>query len=124
MSTATTKLPMRTKIAFGSGSLAFGLKDQAFAAFLMIYYNQVIGLSAAWVGLAMFIATLANAVADPLIGQWSDRFQSRLGRRHPFMYASALPLAIAYLLLWAPPDAAPEVQFAWLLVTAILVWVA
>lgn len=120
----TAKLPLRTKVAFGSGSLAFGIKDQAFGAFVLIYYNQVIGLSAAWVGLAMFIATMANAVADPWIGQLSDHWKSRLGRRHPFMYASALPLAIAYALLWVPPDAAQEIQFAWLLVTLILVWVA
>lgn len=124
MTTTVKKLPIPTKLSFGAGSLAFGLKDQAFGAFLMIYYNQVIGLPAAWVGLAMFVATLANAIADPLIGQWSDHFKSRLGRRHPFMYASALPLAIGYLLLWAPPDAAHAVQFVWLLATLILVWVA
>jgi glycoside/pentoside/hexuronide:cation symporter, GPH family len=124
MSVAPSKLPLRTKIAFGSGSLAFGIKDQGFGTLLMLYYNQVIGLSAAWVGLAILVATIIDAVTDPMIGQWSDHYRSRLGRRHSFMYASALPVAIAYLLLWAPPDAAPPAQFAWLLVTSIVVRVA
>ena len=121
MTTATAKLPLRTKIAFGSGSLAFGIKDQGFNALLMLYYNQVIGLPATWVGLAILVATFVDAIMDPVIGQWSDHHRSRLGRRHPFMYASALPVAVGYLLFWAPPDAAPAVQCAWLLVTSILV---
>ncbi len=124
MTASIAKLPTRTKAAFGLGSLAFGIKDQALGAFVLIYYNQVIGLPAAWVGFALAIATLANAIADPWIGQVSDHFKSKLGRRHPFMYAAALPMAIAYALLWAPPDASHAIQFAWLLVTLILVWVA
>lgn len=124
MTAISAKLPVRTKAAFGFGSLAFGIKDQALGAFVLIYYNQVIGLPATWVGVALFIATMANAIADPWIGQLSDHFKSRLGRRHPFMYAAALPLAISYALLWAPPDAPHQIQFAWLLVTLILVWVA
>lgn len=121
MSTPSVKLPTRTKIAFGAGSLAFGIKDQGFSALLMLYYNQVIGLPASWIGFAILLATLVDAVADPLIGQMSDHHRSRLGRRHPFMYAAALPVAIGYLLFWAPPDAAPLVQCAWLLATSIVV---
>lgn len=121
MTALSGKLPLRTKLAFGSGSLAFGIKDQGFNAFLMLYYNQVIGLSATWVGLAILCASLVDAVADAMIGQKSDHFRSRLGRRHPFMYAAALPVAIGYMLFWAPPEATPIVQCAWLLVTSVVV---
>ena len=44
-----------------------------------------------------------DAVMDPLIGQVSDNFRSRWGRRHPFMLASAIPYAAFYFLLWVPP---------------------
>lgn len=115
------KLPFKTKIAFGSGSLAFSLKDYGFNTLLMLYYNQVIGLPTAWIGITILLATLVDAVADPVIGQMSDHHVSRLGRRHPFMYAAALPVTIGYLLFWSPPDAAPIVQCAWLLVTSIIV---
>ena len=64
-------LPTRTKLSFGFGSLAFGIKDQGFGALLMLYYNQVVGLSAAYVGTAILIATMLDAVLDPLIGQAS-----------------------------------------------------
>lgn len=118
------RLPARTKFAYGVGAIAFGVKDQGFNVLLMLYYNQVIGLPAAWVGAAIMIAMVIDAVADPVIGHWSDNLRSRWGRRHPFMYASALPVAVGYFLLWSPPTGAPELIFAWLLVSAVCVRLA
>jgi Na+/melibiose symporter-like transporter len=118
------RLPVRTKVAYGLGTLAFGIKDHGFGALLMLYYNQVIGLPASWVGTMIMLAMVVDAVVDPLIGHWSDNFVSPLGRRHPFMYASAIPVALSYLLLWAPPKADPAWQCAWLLATAIAVRVS
>ncbi|HVT35907.1 MAG TPA: MFS transporter, partial [Nevskiaceae bacterium] len=115
------KLPLHTKFSLGLGATAFGVKDQGFNTLLMLYYNQVIGLPAAWVGGAIMLAMLVDAVADPLIGHWSDGLRSRWGRRHPFMYASALPIGLAYFLLWSPPEASHAVQFAYLLATAVSV---
>ncbi|NRD89534.1 hypothetical protein C8024_08880 [Sphingopyxis sp. BSNA05] len=120
-SVAGGQLSFKTRLLYGSGTIAFGVKDQGFNALLMLFYNQVIGLPAAWVGSAIMIAMIADALFDPLLGQYSDNFRSRLGRRHPFMYAAALPIGIFYLLLWSPPDASNIVQFAWLVMTAIFV---
>lgn len=114
-------LPRRTRLLYGLGTVAFGVKDHGFSALLMLFYNQVIGLPATWVGAAIMIAMVVDALFDPLLGQFSDDFRSRLGRRHPFMYAAALPIAISYLFLWSPPQVSPGAQFAWLLVTAIAV---
>lgn len=121
---ARTRLPVLTKMAYGLGTLAFGLKDQGFSLLLMLYYNQVIGLPASWVGATIMAAMVIDAAIDPLIGHWSDNLRSSWGRRHPFMYASALPIALSYLLLWAPPQSSPGWQCAWLLFTAILVRVS
>lgn len=120
-SVTTGKLPISTRLLYGSGTIAFGVKDHGFNALLMLFYNQVIGLPAAWVGSAIMIAMIADALFDPLLGQYSDNFRSRLGRRHPFMYAAALPIGLFYLLLWSPPDASNTIQFAWLVTTAIFV---
>lgn len=92
-----------TKLFYGFGSIAFGVKDQGFSYFLLFFYNQVLGAPSAMVGEAIAIALFVDAFADPLVGQISDNLRSRWGRRHPFMYASALPVAAAYFLLWNPP---------------------
>jgi Na+/melibiose symporter-like transporter len=110
-----------TKLVYGLGSVAFGTKDAGFATFLLIFYNQVLGLSATLVSFAIMLALVADAVFDPIIGEISDNWRSRLGRRHPFMYASAVPIAAFYFLLWNPPHWESGPLFAYLVAIAILV---
>ncbi len=92
-----------TKLAFGIGAIANGVKDNGLAYFLLLFYSQVAGLDSRLVGLALTLALVIDALIDPVIGYWSDNFRSRWGRRHPFMYAAAVPVALAYFLLWSPP---------------------
>jgi Na+/melibiose symporter-like transporter len=115
-------LDLRTKLFYGFGSVAFGVKDNGFSYMLLLFYNQVVGLAAPLVGLALMVALVVDAVVDPLIGQVSDNLRTRLGRRHPFMYAAALPVAVSYVLLWRPPTGWAQPQlFAYLVVTAVVI---
>ena len=115
-------LTLSTKLLYGFGSIAFGVKDNGFRVFLLLFYNQVVGLPAAVVSLAIMVAMLIDCLFDPIIGQWTDNLRSRWGRRHPFMYASALPAAASFLLLWNPPyDWSPEALFWYLVATAVIV---
>ncbi|HVZ68418.1 MAG TPA: MFS transporter [Rhizomicrobium sp.] len=112
---------LRTKLIYGFGSVAYGVKDQGFTTLLMLFYNQVVGLPAAWVGSAILLALVFDTMADPIVGQISDNLRSRWGRRHPFMYAAAIPVAISYWFLWNPPAWSNEALFFYLLITAIVV---
>jgi Na+/melibiose symporter-like transporter len=97
-------LRLQTKLSYGAGSVAYGVAFAGLSgAVLQIYLNQVLGLPALVVGTAIMVSLMADAVLDPLIGQWSDRVRSRWGRRHPFMYASAVPVAVFFFLLWNAP---------------------
>lgn len=116
------RLTFPTRFFYGFGSVAFGVKDNGFSYFLQFFYAQVIGLPSATVGLAIMVALVVDAFLDPIIGQVSDNVRSPWGRRHPFMYAAALPVAISYLLLWNPPQGwSHEALFAYLVGTAILI---
>ena len=97
------RITSRTRWVYGFGSIAYGVKDNGFSYFLMFYYNQVLDLPGTYAGTAILIAMLLDAVSDPLVGFWSDNTRSRWGRRHPFMYASAFPVAFVYFFLWNPP---------------------
>ncbi len=119
--TAATPRTLRDKLFYGLGSIAFGVKDNGFTYLLMIFYNQALGVPAVAVGLAMMIALLVDAVCDPLIGNWSDNFRSRLGSRHPFMYAAAAPIAIGYFFLWNPPSLGVDQLFWYLLALSIII---
>ncbi len=114
------RVPFASRLSFGVGQIAEGLKNTAFGLFVLFYYNQVLGLDGALCGLALGIALLFDAVTDPLAGSLSDNWRSRWGRRHPFMVASALPLALAFWALFSPPALSKEGLFVWLLTFAVL----
>ena len=111
----------RVRWLYGIGSVAYGVKDNGFAYFLLFYYNQVLGLPGAYAGLAILIAMLFDAISDPVVGVWSDNTRSRWGRRHPFMYASAFPVAFVYFFLWNPPALSEFWLFVYLTVASVLV---
>jgi glycoside/pentoside/hexuronide:cation symporter, GPH family len=113
-------VPLRTKIAYGIGAMAYGIKENGYTTFLLLFYNQVVGLPAGAVGTVIGIALIFDAMIDPLIGVLSDRTHTRWGRRHPWLYASAIPIAISWLLLWYPPAGSQQLVLGWLLVVAIL----
>lgn len=109
------------KTAYGFGAAAFGIKNNGFDYFLLLFYGTVVGLEPGLVGLAILIALCADALSDPLVGYWSDNHHSRWGRRHPFMYAAAIPVALSYFLLWNPPDWGQTGLFFYLTGLAILI---
>jgi Na+/melibiose symporter-like transporter len=110
------------KLAYGFGSIAYGVKNNGFDYFLLLFYSQVIGLDARLVGIAITTALVFDAVSDPVVGYWSDNLRSRWGRRHPFMYASAIPVALSYFLLWNPPPELGQTGLFWyLLVLSVFI---
>lgn len=114
-------VPLSTKLAYGAGAITYGIKDNGFAVFLLIFYNQVMGLPANLVGLAVMIALIIDAFIDPVIGHLSDRTNTRWGRRHPWIYASILPVGLSWFLLWHPPQWDQTAMLVYLTGSAILV---
>src|ERR1700741_3960444 len=119
--TQAARVPMGTKLSYGFGAVAYGIKDNGFSVFLLLFYNQVVGLPADRVGLAIMIALLVDAFIDPVVGHLSDQTHTKWGRRHPWLYLSAIPIALVWLLLWNPPEPSADMQFAYLVGIAICV---
>jgi len=113
------------KFFYGVGAVAYGIKDNGFSYLLLLYYSQVLGLPQNLVGTGIFLALLVDAVTDPIVGSASDNLHSRWGRRHPFMYASALPVGISFFFLWSPPAGlSPDALFAYFVTLAVMVRVS
>ncbi|WP_448660532.1 MFS transporter [Sphingomonas sp. CJ99] len=115
------RVSTRTSTLYGAGAIAYGVKDFCFSTFLLLFYNQVLGLSAAQVGLVIGAALIIDAFVDPAIGFLSDRTRSRWGRRHPWMYGAALPIGLGWLMLWNPPEWTGGALLGWLFVMAVVV---
>lgn len=115
------KLPFRTRFAYGIGATAESSITMAFNSFNFLFYNNVLELSGTLCGLAVTIALAFDAISDPLVGSISDRWRSRLGRRHPFLYAAPIPMAICFFAIYAPPTGLGEIAlFLWFTTFTVL----
>ncbi|MET3526941.1 MFS transporter [Phenylobacterium koreense] len=117
---ARPPLSLPTKLLYAVGSVANAVKMRGLSTFLMIFYNQVVGLPPQTVTFVLMVALVFDAIVDPTVGQISDNFKSRLGRRHPFMYAAALPVSIAFFMLWNPPQGLSDGQLVAYLLACLL----
>ena len=81
----TAPLRWREKISYGLGDMGFNFYWANISAFLLIYYTDVFGISAAAAGTMMLITKIIDAVTDPLMGALADRTQSRFGKFRPYL---------------------------------------
>ena len=96
MKEAQANIDFSTKLFYGFGAVANGAKANGFNYLLLFYYSQVIGLRADLVSLGILIALIFDAVSDPLVGYLSDKTQTRLGRRRPWIFASIIPVGLSF----------------------------
>ncbi len=111
---AADRLPLRTKLAFGIGSAAETIALYSVSSFAILFYNQVLGVPAHLAGLAVSASLIFDALSDPVVGSWSDRTRSRLGRRHLYMYAAPIPIALSLFAIFNPPASLGQ--------TGLLIW--
>jgi GPH family glycoside/pentoside/hexuronide:cation symporter len=92
------------KSAYGVGGLGGGLVRNMIGLYLLFYYADIIGLSPAYVSLAIMIGNIWDAVTDPLMGFISDHTHTRLGRRRVYLLWGAVPLGLVVFFTWVPPS--------------------
>jgi Na+/melibiose symporter-like transporter len=74
-------------------------------SFFLYFATDILLISPAVISLVFGIGRIWDAISDPLAGYWSDRTNTRIGRRRPWMFAALVPLAITFLMIWSPPRA-------------------
>ncbi|MDR3596844.1 MFS transporter [Clostridium sp.] len=91
------------RLAFGCGDLANNVVYSAISTFLLFYYTDVIGVSAAAVGTIMLISRFLDCIADLAMGVVVDRTKSKYGKARPWILRMAVPFAIGAVLLFSVP---------------------
>ncbi|KUM54800.1 MFS transporter [Rheinheimera sp. EpRS3] len=108
-----TAVPLREKIGYGLGDMGFNFYWANISAFLLIYYTDVFGISAAAAGTMMLVTKIVDAFTDPLMGAIADRTRSRFGKFRPYLLWLALPLAAAGVLTYSTPDLGETGKLVW-----------
>jgi GPH family glycoside/pentoside/hexuronide:cation symporter len=117
----SSKLSFRYKFFWGIASLGTSLISGTYGGLLTIFYQDYLGLSAKWIGIAATVYAVWNAFNDPLFGYITDNTRSKRGRRIPYMRYTAPFLALTFILVWfAPPQAGQQTLFWWMLITMLL----
>jgi glycoside/pentoside/hexuronide:cation symporter, GPH family len=98
------KVSMVEKVGYASGDLACNLIYATVSTYLLFFYTDVFGLSAAAAGTMFLVVRIVDALADPFIGTIVDRTNSRFGRFRPYLLFGAFPFAILAILCFTTPD--------------------
>ncbi|MBT8344448.1 MAG: MFS transporter [Sulfurovum sp.] len=113
------KLTHFTLISYASTAIPLAMLGLPLYIYLPTFYAQSVGMSVTIVGLILFLSRLTDVFTDPIVGIYNDRFQSRYGRRKPFMLLGSLILTGSFYALIHPPE---DHMQLWLLIFSMLVY--
>jgi GPH family glycoside/pentoside/hexuronide:cation symporter len=119
MSNGTEKLPLIEKVGYGFGDLASVLFWQTITLYLLYFYTDVFGLSAAAAGIMFFVSRVLDAFFDVVIGMTADRTKSRWGKFRPYLLWGAVPLAVSAVLAFTVPSFADTGKLIYAYITFI-----
>ncbi len=107
MSEVSTKLSVKEKIGYGLGDTASHFVWDMVGFWILIFYTDVFGISAAAAGTIMLIARFWDMLSDPLMGIIADRTNTRWGKFRPYLLWMALPYSVLAVLTFTTPDLGP-----------------
>lgn len=97
------KIRLSEKIGYGLGDMSSSMFWKLFGAYLMIFYTDVFGISAAVVGTMFAVTRVWDSFFDPVVGAVADRTSSRWGRFRPYLLFLAVPFGVIGILTFLTP---------------------
>lgn len=118
-------LPLRSKLLYASASFGGEALTQSRSLWLLYFYTEANDLLTPFaVGAVLTAARVLESFDDGLVGYWSDRTRSRLGRRIPFVLAATPFWALFAFLLFTPPSSSGAAAAAYLFLVLELYYLA
>lgn len=111
------KLSIKEKLGFGVGDVAFNFYFQMYLVYMLYFYTDVFGITAAVVGTMFLVSRMWDAVNDPLMAALADRTSSRWGKFRPWIFFAAFPFAISGILAFTTVDLSTVGKIVWAYVT-------
>ncbi|MGB1394204.1 MAG: MFS transporter [Flavobacteriaceae bacterium] len=114
------KISIREKISYGFGDFASSTFWTLFSMFLLYFYTDVFGITAAAAGTMFLVARFWDTTNDPIMGMICDRTTSRWGKFRPYLLFGALPFTVIGILTFTTPDLGPSGKLIYAYVTYTL----
>lgn len=119
-----TKLTFKEKIGYSLGDTASHFVWDMVGFWLLFFYTDVYGISAAAAGTIMLIARFWDMAVDPIIGVISDRTKTRWGKFRPYILFGAIPYAVLALLTFSTPNLGETGKIVYATATYVLLMTA
>lgn len=120
MRPAGHRLSFARKLGFTLGDYACNLYWQSVSIYLLFFYTDAVGLSAGVAGLIYMIASIVDALLDPVMGSIADRTRTRRGRYRPYILFGCAPLGLTFALLYLRPPLAGLLLALWMMTSHII----
>ena len=117
MNLQTGKISVVEKSAYGLGDMASNLFYQTFTMFLLYFYTDVFGISAAAAGTMFLVVRMLDTFYDPLVGMLADRTKSRYGKFRPWILYTVVPFGVIGFLTFYTPELAMSSKLVYAYVT-------
>jgi len=102
--TTSTKLSLKEKIGYSLGDTASHFVWDMVGFWILIFYTDTFGISAAAAGTIMLIARFWDMASDPVMGIIADRTKTRWGKFRPYILWMALPYSILAVMAFSTPN--------------------
>jgi GPH family glycoside/pentoside/hexuronide:cation symporter len=120
MKTNSSKLKLTEKIGYALGDGAANIGWRGVSTFLLFFYTDVFGITAAAAGILLLVARFSDGVSDVAMGIIGDRTNSKYGKFRPWVLWTAIPLGVILSLLFTSPELSPTGKIVYAYVTYIL----
>ncbi|WP_018664645.1 MFS transporter [Heyndrickxia acidiproducens] len=114
----------KKRIGYGVGDLGCNLVFGTMASYLMFFYTDVFGITAAAAGTMMFATKIIDAFADTGMGLLVDRTHTRWGQGRPYFLIGAIPFTVFTIITFIVPDGGTTEKLIWAYVTFTLLNIA
>ncbi|PLX01694.1 MAG: MFS transporter [Marinilabiliales bacterium] len=100
----SNKLSIKEKLGYGVGDTASHFVWDMVGFWILIFYTDTFGISAAVAGTIMLIARVWDMISDPIMGVIADRTNTKWGKFRPYLLWMALPYSILAVMTFSTPD--------------------
>ena len=101
------RIKLGEKIGYALGDTASNIAWRTLTTFLLVFYTDVFGISAAVAGVLLLITRLSDGVTDVMMGMIADRTQTSKGKFRPWILWTAVPFGVILALTFTTPDFGP-----------------
>jgi GPH family glycoside/pentoside/hexuronide:cation symporter len=121
---ASDRVPFKEKVCYGLGDTASNFYWQMFLNFLLFFYTDVFGITAAAAGTMFLVVRTWDTGIDPIMGVIADRTQTRWGHYRPYLLWGALPLALIGVIMFTTPNLGAHGKLVYAYITYSLIMLA